>query len=289
MKRCARFSTTTPLGSITLIEPPAAVGFIGLGDQGAPMAERIASAGFQLHVWARRSCTLGRFRELGAVTCGDVAQLADACRVVALCVTADADVDEIALERGLLAHMRPGSVLVIHSTVAPDTCTRLADIGSTTGIAILDAPVSGGRAAAERGTLSMMVGGDAEVLAGVDRVFGTYASDVRHVGAIGSGQAAKLINNGLFVANVAMAAFALDLGERCGISTDRLAEVLSKSSGASVGLGALGPLTTTDWAAHAWSVLAKDVALLTTVAPDGAVGQPLLDVAQAAVRRYSRR
>jgi 3-hydroxyisobutyrate dehydrogenase len=279
---------TTPRASTTSIDPPTAVGFIGLGDQGAPMAERLAGAGFRLHVWARRPATLERFQALGAEICAEVTELAAACPVVALCVTTDADVTEVAIDRGLIDHMEPGSVLVVHSTVAPATCIRLAEIGTARGISILDAPVSGGRAGAERGTLSVMVGGDATALASVERVLDSYASNVRHIGAVGSAQAAKLINNGLFVANVAMAACAVELGERCGIAGEQLVEVLSKSSGASAGLGALVPLTTTDWGAHAWSVLAKDVALLAEISADGADGRRLIDVAEAAIQRFGR-
>ncbi len=208
--------------------------------------------------------------------------------MVALCVTDDADVREIVLERGLLYSMASGSVLVVHSTVAPATCVEIAALAAARDVGVLDAPVSGGRAGALRGELTVMVGGELSVLERVRTVLESYARTITHVGVVGSGQAAKLINNGLFVANVAMANFALTLGESFGIAPTQLTELLSKSSGSSAGLAALAPLTTTDWGRHAWTVLGKDVSLLLSVTGAGGGAQQLIDVATAAVERFGR-
>lgn len=264
------------------------IGFIGLGDQGAPIAARILEAGFHLHVWARRPAATAPLVELGATACADVDELGARCEMVALCVTDDADVREIVLERGLLYSMASGSVLVVHSTVAPATCVEIAALAAARDVGVLDAPVSGGRAGALRGELTVMVGGELSVLERVRTVLESYARTITHVGVVGSGQAAKLINNGLFVANVAMANFALTLGESFGIAPTQLTELLSKSSGSSAGLAALAPLTTTDWGRHAWTVLGKDVSLLLSVTGAGGGAQQLIDVATAAVERFGR-
>lgn len=264
------------------------VGFIGLGDQGAPMAEMIIRKGFALDVWARRPESSAPLAKLGADLCATVADLGVRCDVVGVCVVDDDGVVEIAVDHGLLDSMRRGGVLLIHSTISPATCQELARVGEKRGVAVLDAPVSGGRAGALAGKLSVIVGGDADAFDMVRPVLEAYGDPIRHVGESGAGQAVKLVNNGLFVANVAMAHAAVALGERLGVDPAVLTEVLVASSGRSVGLEALAPLVGTDWGRHAWSVLRKDVELLEHLqsSADGD-GAPLARVASAAVQRFS--
>jgi 3-hydroxyisobutyrate dehydrogenase-like beta-hydroxyacid dehydrogenase len=128
------------------------VGFIGLGSQGAPMARRIVEAGFPMTLWARRPATLEPFVETPAKIAASPAELAAECDLVCLCVVGDADVEELSFgESGLLAGMRRGGVIAVHSTVHPNTCRDIAEKASTQGISILDAPVSGGGPAAAAG------------------------------------------------------------------------------------------------------------------------------------------
>jgi 3-hydroxyisobutyrate dehydrogenase len=280
---------TTPPVSTTSTDRPMVqrVGFIGLGDQGAPMAEMILRRGFALDVWARRREAAAPLAALGATVRGSAAELGAGCDVVGLCVVDDAGVTDVAVDQGLLDAMQPGSTLLIHSTVAPATCDQLAAKGRARGVDVLDAPVSGGRAAALRGALSVMVGGDPDAIARVHSVLASYGDPIRHVGSVGAAQAVKLVNNGLFVANVAMAAAALDLGHRLGVDSAMLAEVLSASSGRSAGLEALGPLTTTHWGRHAWTVLRKDVELLGGIKEVFEARSPLVAAAAAALERFA--
>jgi 3-hydroxyisobutyrate dehydrogenase-like beta-hydroxyacid dehydrogenase len=213
------------------------VGFIGIGDQGGPMAARIGAAGFDLTVWARRDTSyekLGDAPHHRAASAGAVAAGAD---VVCLCVRSDEDVDEIG--DLVLAVMAPGSVLLVHSTVRPSTVERLATRSSAIGagaVTVLDAPVSGGGYAAAAGTLLTMVGGDADALERVRPVLSCHSDRIVHLGPLGSGLVAKAINNGVFTAQVGLAASALAAGERLGLDPDRLAEVLRGSSARSMAL-----------------------------------------------------
>ena len=139
------------------------VGFIGLGNQGAPMARRIFHAGFELTVWARSAATLDEFATSSEVANNPV-ELGTAVDIACLCVLADQDVLEVGEK--VLQGLRGGTTLVVHSTVHPNTVRTLADSAATREIALLDAPVSGGAPAAAAGELVTVVGGDVAVLEG---------------------------------------------------------------------------------------------------------------------------
>src|SRR6478672_7793434 len=187
------------------------VGYIGLGSQGAPMARRIVAAGFETTLWARRSATLEPFEGSGAAVAATPAELAAASDLVCLCVVADADVEEVVDD--LLPGMAPGTVIAVQSTVHPETCIRLAEGTAARGVTLIDAPVSGGQPAADAGQLLVMVGGDAETFERCKPVFDTYGNPVVHVGPLGSGQLAKLVNNVVFIAHLGVASDAYLLGE----------------------------------------------------------------------------
>ena len=263
------------------------VGFIGLGSQGGPMARRIAESGIPTTLWARRPEVLDAFRDTPAGTAASPAELAATSDLVCVCVVDDAGVDQVVGgPDGLLAHMAAGSVLAIHSTVHPDTVVRLAGLAAERGVALLDAPVSGGGPAAEQGTLLVMLGGDAEVVERCRPVFESYGSPVVHLGPVGAGQRAKLINNLLFTANMGVAESAFALARDLDVDLAQLSVVLAHGSGGSFGarmvrqpeftLRAAGP--------HAGPLLQKDARLVVDLA--GAVGVKagiVLDAADAAL------
>jgi len=244
------------------------VGFIGLGSQGGPMARRIIEAGYPMTLWARRPASLEPFADTAAMIAGSPAELGAASDLVCLCVVGDADVDEITCgERGLLAAMKPGGVIAVHSTVHPKTCRELAKKAAAQDVSVIDAPVSGGGPAAAAGRLLVMVGGDADVVERCRPVFGTYADPVVHLGGLGSGQTAKLLNNLLFTANLGTAATALSLARTLGVDADRLTEVVARSSGNSFALNALGGIGGLErLAGVAGTLLQKDVRLVVDLA-----------------------
>lgn len=262
------------------------VGFIGLGSQGGPMARRIVEGGYQTTLWARRPATLEPFAGTGATIAESPAELAAASDLVCLCVVGDADIHEIVSgDRGVLAAMKPGGVIAIHSTVHPNTCRELANQAAAKGISVVDAPVSGGGGAASQGRLLVMVGGDADVVERCRPVFATYADPVVHLGELGSGQTTKLLNNLLFTAHLATAATALSLAGALGVDPDRLTEVVSRSSGNSFALNALGGSGGLDrLTGVAGTLLQKDVRLVVDLADRaGASGGAVLDAADAAL------
>jgi 3-hydroxyisobutyrate dehydrogenase len=262
------------------------VGFIGLGSQGGPMARRIVEGGYPTTLWARRPATLEPFADTPAKVAESPAELAAASDLVCLCVVGDSDIEEITGDQhGLLAAMKPGSVIAVHSTVHPDTCRRLAKKAGAQGVSVIDAPVSGGGPAASQGRLLVMVGGDADVVERCRPVFETYADPVVHLGELGSGQTTKLLNNLLFTANLGTAATALSLAQALGVSPDRLTEVVSRSSGNSFALNALGGINGLERIAGlAGTLLQKDVRLLVNITDEAAAcGGAVLDAADAAL------
>lgn len=255
------------------------VGFIGLGGQGAPMARRIVEAGFATTLWARRPATLDAFADTVAQRAASPAELAAASDLVCVCVVNDADVEQVVTgEQGVLSGLRRGGVIAVHSTVHPDTCRRLAELARAHGVSVIDAPVSGGGQAAAEGRLLVMAGGDPGTVDRCRPVFETYADPVIHMGSLGSGQIAKLLNNVLFTANLATAADTLALAPEFGIDREALAEVVLHGSGTSFALGRVKAAggTLDRLADHAGPLLRKDVRLLADLAdaadaPTGAV------------------
>jgi 3-hydroxyisobutyrate dehydrogenase len=240
------------------------IGFIGLGNLGAPVARRIAAAGYRLTIWARRPETLTTFGETTVRVATSARDLAASSDVVGLCVRTDQDVRTVMDgAEGVLAGARPGTVVAIHSTVDPETCRRLAEDAATRDVTVLDAPLSGGHPAAENGDLLVMTGGDPVAAERCRPLFETFGSLVVHMGPIGTAQRAKLVNNALLTANISLAADALELGRALDIDPDMLARALQHGTGRSFGLSVLtrvrdeGELT-----AAGWGLLRKDVDLL---------------------------
>lgn len=263
------------------------VGFIGLGSQGGPMAGRIIDAGFPTTLWARRPASLEPYADTAARVAASPADLAAASDLVCLCVVGDADVEEVvAGTNGVLAGIRPGGVIAIHSTVHPKTCHTLAERAAAQRVSVVDAPVSGGAPAVAEGRLLVMVGGDDDVVERCRPVFASYGDPIVHLGALGSGQTTKLLNNLLFTANLGTAASTLALGEALGVRPDRLTEVISGGSGNSFALNVLGGDTAglVRLAGMAGTLLQKDVRLLADVADSAtADGGVVLTAADAAL------
>lgn len=199
--------------------------FIGLGAMGAPMAGHLKAKGL-LHAIANRTQAKAEAlaREWGVLAPATLAELAATCDVIALCVTADADV--LNLVEALAPHLKPGTIVIDHSTVAPDTARQAALRLAQVGAHFLDAPVSGGVEGAKNGKLSVMVGGDADVLQRALPVLEAYALRVTHLGDVGAGQATKAVNQ-VLVAGIAQAVCeGLALGDALGLDPERLIPTL---------------------------------------------------------------
>jgi len=237
-----------------------ACGFIGLGSQGAPIARRMIDAGLNVTLWARRPQSLDAYRQTAARFAESPAALAAATQHIGVCVLNDDDVKQVCAE--LIPAMRPGGRIAIHSTVHPNTCQQLAAQAGERGIALIDAPVSGGAPAAEAGALTVMVGGEMGDFEAARPIFNTFGRLIVHLGPVGAGQIAKLINNTLMAANLAMAYNALQAGGKLGLARAALVQLLGASSARSFALDVCARMSSPTGFAHGASLLAKDVRLL---------------------------
>jgi 3-hydroxyisobutyrate dehydrogenase len=205
---------------------------------GGAMAERILDGGFPLTVCDLRAEPVRSLTARGATEARSPGELASACEVVLICVVDDAQV--LGLVRDHLAGaMRPGSVLVISSSVRPDTVHEVRRLlgadadDECAGVGVLDAPVSGSRPAVAAGTLTLMVGGEAAILDTVRPVLDTFAGQIFHVGGPGAGQAMKIANNVMLHMNHLVALEALRFARSQGIEEKALIEVVNTGSGRS--------------------------------------------------------
>lgn len=205
-------------------------GFIGLGAMGAAMARHLYAKGL-LSVLGNRTTSKAQTlaAELGAVVASTPAAFAD-CDLVLLCVPADADVLETT--DALAVVLKPGAVVVDHSTVSTRTACEAAAILAKNGIGFLDAPVSGGVEGARNGKLSIMVGGSTADLEKARPALEAYALRIAHLGAIGTGQACKAVNQ-VMVAGINEAVCeALALGRALGLEADLMLPTLSAGAAA---------------------------------------------------------
>jgi len=212
------------------------VGYIGLGNQGAPMAKRLADWPGGLVVFDVRTDAMTPLAELGATLADSVADVANA-DVISVTVLTDAQVRDVVGE--LAAHAKPGTVIAIHSTIDPGTAGELAEQLRPKGIHVVDAPVSGGAGAATKGELAVMVGADDDAYDRVKPVFKQWASLVVRAGEPGAGTRMKLARNMLTYIGFAAACEAQKLAEAAGIDLQKLGRVVRHSDAQSGGPGAI--------------------------------------------------
>lgn len=259
------------------------VGFVGLGSQGGPMARRIVDAGFPTTLWARRAASLEPFGDTAASVAATPAELGAASDVLGVCVVDDAGVDEVLRgPEGALGAMADGSVVIVHSTVHPQTCLRLQE--DHPSVHVIDAPVSGGGHKAAARELLVMVGGPAEVVDRCRGVLETFGDPVLHLGPLGAGQEVKLLNNAVFAAQLALAAEVFALAADRALDQQAVATVLSNGSGRSYAAEVVagGGFDLEGLAPLAGDLLGKDVGILVDRA--GLDGTVLLAAADRALQ-----
>jgi 3-hydroxyisobutyrate dehydrogenase-like beta-hydroxyacid dehydrogenase len=212
------------------------LGYIGLGSMGAPMARRLVAWPGGLVVYDVRDAAAAPFVEAGATVAAAVADVA-AADLISVTVLDDPQVREVVAE--LARHASPGTVIAIHSTIADTTAAELADQLAPQGIAVIDAPVSGGAGAADKGELAVMVGAPREVYERVKPVFKQWASLVIHAGGPGAGTRMKLARNMLTFTSFAAACEAMRLAEAAGIDLQALGRVVRHTDSLTGGAGAI--------------------------------------------------
>lgn len=208
------------------------IAFIGLGHMGLPMARNLLKAGFALRVFDLVQSAVDSLTAEGATPAASAAEAVAGVQVVVSMLPASRHVEGLYLgESGLLQQIAPGSLVLECSTIAPESARKVHAAASARGIALLDAPVSGGTAGAAAGTLTFMVGGDVAVLERARPVLSAMGKNLFHAGPDGAGQVAKVCNNQLLAVQMIGTAEALALGVANGLDAATLAEIMRQSSG----------------------------------------------------------
>jgi 2-hydroxy-3-oxopropionate reductase len=213
------------------------VGFIGLGVMGRGMAHCLLRAGYALQVYARRDDVLKPFVAAGAQASASPAGLGRECRLVFLCLSDDAAVEEVLFgERGLASGLAAGSCVVDTSTIAATSVRKFGERLAQRGIMLLDGPVSGGQQGAEAGTLACMIGGAAETVDACREVMAAFCKQVTHVGALGAGQTVKACNQVAVAGAMLGVADAMALATSQGVDPNVMREVLLAGTAKSLAL-----------------------------------------------------
>jgi 3-hydroxyisobutyrate dehydrogenase-like beta-hydroxyacid dehydrogenase len=241
------------------------VGFIGAGQMGRPMVDRLAAAGQRLTVFARRADASADLEAAGLTVSSDLVALAGSVDILIACLFSDAQLRDVLLDGGVLAAMRAGSTLITHVTGSPDLVVEI-DARAPAGVRVIDGPMSGIAAGIRNGRLTLLLGGDAEDIERARPVLAAYADNILHVGVIGDAQRIKLINNLLFTVNLQMALAAAKLGEAMSITPSTLARTLATCSGNSYALAIFAGMSPETIKVEARPFLAKDVAVVHEVA-----------------------
>ncbi|MEH3024328.1 MAG: 3-hydroxyisobutyrate dehydrogenase [Pseudomonas oryzihabitans] len=209
------------------------LGFLGLGNMGAPMARNLLKAGHQLTVYDLSTAALDALRAEGAEVAASPTAVAESgAEVIITMLPAAAHVKTVYLgEDGLIARARPGTLLIDSSTIDPLSARAVASAAAERGLELLDAPVSGGTGGAAAGTLTFMVGGSEAGFQRAQPLLAAMGRNLVHCGASGNGQVAKVANNLLLGISMIGVAEAMALGTRLGMDAKTLAGVINTSSG----------------------------------------------------------
>jgi len=207
----------------------ANLAFIGLGRMGYPMAGHLARNGHQVSVFNRSPARAQAWSaEHGGRACASVGEAVTGVDMAFMCVGDDPDIRHVALEA--FPAMKPGSILVDHTTGSATLAAELAQEAATRGLHFLDAPVSGGEAGAQKGQLTVMCGGDPQAYAAAEPVIRAYAKMVRRLGPAGAGQKTKMVNQICIAGLVQALAEGVHFAEKAGLDPDAVIDVISKGA-----------------------------------------------------------
>lgn len=225
------------------------VGLIGLGIMGSGIARNLLKAGFDLWVWNRTASRMDPLVAEGAHHAASPADLASHVDVVITCVSDTPDVEAVLLgPHGVIEQARPGMLVIDTSTISPQTTRAIVARLADQGVHMLDAPVSGGSEGAARGTLSIMVGGQAEQFDRALPIFQAIGKTITHVGEHGAGQTVKLVNQILVVGNALAICEALLFAQAGGVDPQKALEAVSQGAAGSWMLSNRGPqILARDW------------------------------------------
>ena len=257
------------------------VGFIGLGIMGGAMAANLLKAGFDVTVWNRTPSRITPLAQAGAAVGDHPADVAGRSDIIVVCVSDTPDVEAVVLgPDGVLAGARPGALVIECSTISPEATRAIAARLGARGVHMLDAPVSGGSEGAAKGTLSIMVGGDAAQVPRAIHILQAMGKTITHVGGQGAGQLAKLVNQVLVVVTMQAVGEALLLAQAGGLDLERTLAAVGGGAAGSWMLNNRGPqVIRRDWRpGFTIDLQQKDLRLVLETAD--ALGIPLPSTAQ---------
>ncbi len=270
------------------------IGYIGLGIMGRPMARNLLKAGFQLTVWNRTAEKSAELAEAGATVVESPAEVARAVEAVCINVTDTPDVEQVIFGRRGILESNSGEsadLLVIdHSTISPSATRQFAERLAERRIAMLDAPVSGGDIGAQRGQLSIMVGGDEAVFERCRPTLEVNAGQLTHVGPIGSGQLTKAANQVLCAVHMMALCEAMMLARAQGLDLSAMLQVTGAGAGGSWALSNLGPKIAAGDIEPGFMIdlILKDLEIVRDEARQCGLPMPGLDLAAAMFRAAAK-
>jgi 3-hydroxyisobutyrate dehydrogenase len=209
------------------------VGFVGLGNMGEGMAHNLAIKGFAPVVFDRRNEPVERIKAEGGSPAATNAEIGERCTIICIAVFDDAQIDQVVFgdadDAGILAGMESGGIIILHPTAPPATIRRVRDAAAAKGVDVIDAPMTGGaNIAARDGTLTFMIGGDPAVVERARPVLEAMSTSIFHVGGLGTGAAAKIINNFLAVSQTMLVREALRLAASAEISEEEILGIVNR-------------------------------------------------------------
>jgi 3-hydroxyisobutyrate dehydrogenase len=258
------------------------LGFIGIGLMGKPMTLRLLTAGFQVNVWNRSPEKLATVAQAGAQVCESIAELVQQSDVILLCL-ADTAVVETVVTQQILPHGRPRQLLIDLSSIHPETTRQLAaGLKQHCGMHWVDAPVSGGTAGAEQGSLAIMAGGTENDIMIARQVLKPLYNRLTHMGPVGSGQITKICNQMIVSCNVLVIAEMMALAKQAGVDNSKIPEALIGGFADSKPLQIVGPeMAAEQFEPVKWRVktLLKDLNMAVDVAADQGSSIPMAGLA----------
>jgi 3-hydroxyisobutyrate dehydrogenase len=258
------------------------LGFIGIGLMGKPMTLRLLTAGFQVNVWNRSPEKLATVAQAGAQVCESIAELMEQSDVILLCL-ADTAVVETVVTQQILPHGRPRQLLIDLSSIHPETTRQLAaGLKQHCGMHWVDAPVSGGTAGAEQGSLAIMAGGTENDIMIARQVLKPLYNRLTHMGPVGSGQITKICNQMIVSCNVLVIAEMMALAKQAGVDNSKIPEALMGGFADSKPLQIVGPeMAAEQFEPVKWRVktLLKDLNMAVDVAADQGSSIPMAGLA----------
>jgi 3-hydroxyisobutyrate dehydrogenase-like beta-hydroxyacid dehydrogenase len=241
------------------------IGFVGAGQLGGPMVERLVAAGRPVTVHARRPERRSELEALGATAVEDPREAAAAADVLVCCVFSDEQLRTVLIDDNALGAVPAGSVVVSHVTGSPALIDELGE-RAPRDVEVVDAPVSGSADQVRSGTLTVLIGGDDDAARCAAGVVGAYADPIVHVGRRGDALRAKIVNNVLFAANVRLAGEVHRIAGQLGMDFDVLVDAIGRCSGATRALTIASSMGNERLQTGSRHFLEKDVALVADVA-----------------------